>query len=135
MAIWLNAISKRLGDDARSSPLTRETLAKLRLRALRRGLWFSGLKQSERKLLELTISVVQRVRSFMLAKIVSKIVSKLCEALESRVFRLIRTEGRCMVEKLSKIAQNWGYENARNWVEDQGFRQYLVVCNLNVLGG
>ena len=135
MAIWLNAILERLGDDARSGPLTRESLARLRLRALRRGMWFSGLKQSERKLLELTISVVQRVRSFMLAKVVSQIVDKLCDALESRVYRLIRTEGRCMSEKLSNIAISWGYREAKCWIEDLGFRQYLVVCNLDVFGG
>ena len=131
----MNAVSKKSDESTKKIALTRESLAKLRLRALRRGLWFSGLKQSERKLLELTISVVQRVRSFMLAKVVSQIVDKLCDALESRVYRLIRTEGRCMSEKLSNIAISWGYREAKCWIEDLGFRQYLVVCNLDVFGG
>lgn len=131
----MSVVSKRLDDDSSSVPLTRETLAKLRLKALRRGLWFIGLKQNERKLLDLTIRVVQRVRSFMLAKLVSQIVSKLCESMESTVYRLIRTEGRDMVDRLSKIAQSWGYGNAERWIGDLGFRQYLVICNLDVLGG
>lgn len=112
-------------------PLTREALAKLRLKARRRGVWFRDLKHSERKLLDLTIRVVQRVRSFMLAKLVSRIVGKLCEAMESRVYRLMRTEGRRMAEKLSKIGQAWGNRAARSWAKDCGFMQYLTVTNLS----
>jgi hypothetical protein len=88
------------------------------------------LKQSERKLLDLTISVVERVRSFLLAKIVSRIVDKLCEAMESKIFRLIRTEGRDIAESLSRIAQAWGHPAAKSWVKDRGFLQFLVVNNL-----
>jgi len=63
-------LSARSGDGAELVPLTREALVKLRLKALRRGVWFRDLKHSERKLLDLTIRVVQRVRSFLLAKLV-----------------------------------------------------------------
>jgi len=113
-----------------SIPLTREALARLRLKALRRGVWFRDLKREERKLLDLTIRVVEKVRSFLLAKIVSRIVGKLCEAMESRIFRLMRTEGRNMAENLSEIAQAWGYRAAKSWADDCGFMQYLTVNNL-----
>jgi len=113
-----------------SIPLTREALAKLRLKALRRGCWFRDLKHSERKLLDLTIRVVERVRSFLLAKLVSRIVCKLCEAMESRIFRLMRTEGRSLAEKISKIGQAWGNRAAKSWANDRGFIQYLTVSNL-----
>ena len=116
-------------------PLTREALVRLRLKALRRGIWFRNLKREERKLLELTIRVVEKVRSFILAKIVSRIVGKLCEAMESRVYRLMRCEGRRMAEGLSKIAQKWGYWAAKSWVRDRGFMQFLVVSNLGALKG
>jgi hypothetical protein len=135
-------LSVRSGRSSRSSvttqpsiPLTREALAKLRLKALRRGCWFRDLKREERMLLDLTIRVVQRVRSFSLAKIVSGTVSKLCEAMESRIYRLIRVEGRRMAEKLSRIAQAWGYKAAKSWVKDRGFMQFLVVSNLGVFKG
>ena len=114
-----------------SIPLTREALARLRLKALRRGVWFRDLKREERKLLELTIRVVEKVRSFLLAKIVSRIVGKLCEAMESRIFRLMRTEGLRMAEGLSEIAQSWGYRAAKSWGKDRGFMQYLTVSNLS----
>jgi hypothetical protein len=110
---------------------TREALAKLRLKALRRGMWFRGLKHSERKFLNLTISVVKRVHSFLLAKLVSRLVSKLCEAMESRIFRLMRTEGRSLAEKVSKIAEAWGNRAAKSWAIDNGFIQYLTVSNLH----
>lgn len=113
--------------------LTRESLARLRLKARRNGAWFRDLKQNERSLLDLTIKVVEKVRSFMLAKVVSRLVSRLYEALESRIFRLICTEGREMVKKLSRIGEEWGYRAAKNWVADRGFMQYLVVNNLGVL--
>jgi hypothetical protein len=130
----LSVASRRSSDGALSVPLTREALAKLRLKALRRGIWFRDLKQSERKLLSLTISVVQRVRSFILARLVSRIVGKLCEAMESRVYRLMKTKGRGLAEKLSRIGQLWGNQSARSWTTDQGFIQYLTVNNLSSLG-
>ncbi len=102
-------------------PLTRENLARLRLKAVRRGYWFRDLKREERKLLNLTIRVVEKVHSFLLATIVSRIVSKLCEATESRIFRLMRTQGRNMAENLSNIAQAWGYRAAKSWANDRWF--------------
>ena len=127
----MSAKSGKSSDGTRSVPLTREELAKLRLKALRRGVWFRDLKRSERKLLDLTIRVVQRVHSFILAKLVSRIVSKLCEAMESRIFSLMRTEGRTLAEKLSKIAEAWGNRAAKSWAKDRDFIQYLTVSNLS----
>jgi len=126
----LSVKSGRSSNGAKSVPLTREALAKLRQKALRRGCWFRDLKHSERKLLDLTIRVVEKVRSFLLAKLVSRIVCILCEAMETRVFRLMRTRGRSMAENLSNIAQAWGYRAAKSWVNDCGFIQYLTVNNL-----
>jgi hypothetical protein len=105
-------------------------LVKLKLKALRRGAWFRDLKQSERKLLDLTISVVERVRSFLLAKLVSRLIDKLCEAMESRVYRLMRTEGRRLAEKVASIGDAWGNRAAKYWAKESGFIQYLTISNL-----
>ena len=127
----MSAASRKSSSGAKPVPLTREALAKLRLKALRRGIWFRDLKQSERKLLSLTIRVVERVRSFILARMVSQIVGKLCEAMESRIFRLMRSEGRGIAEKISRIAEAWGNRAAKFWAKDSGFIQYLTVNNLS----
>jgi hypothetical protein len=81
----------------------------------------------------LTIRLVEKVRSFLLAKLVSRLVDKLCEAMESRIFRLMRTEGRSLAEKIAKIGEAWGNRAARFWAKDRGFMQYLVVNNLSYL--
>lgn len=114
-------------------PLTRATLTKLKLKAIRKGCWFKTLKQNERMLLNLTISVVQRVRSFLLVKVVSRLVSKLNQAMESKIYRLMRTQGQTMAQKLSIIAQNWGYEAAKSWITDNSFIQYLTINNISAL--
>ena len=133
--IWLSVKSGRSNKTPVNTrtpiPLTREALVKLRLKALRRGAWFRDLKHSERKLLNLTIRVVEEVRSFLLAKIVSRIVGKLCEAMESRIFRLMRTEGRSLADKIARIGEAWGNLAAKSWANDQGFIQYLTVSNLS----
>ena len=126
----MSAKSGKSSKRTNSFPLTREALVKTKLKALRRGVWFRDLKQSERKLLDLTISVVERVRSFLLAKIVSRLMDKLCEAMESRVFRLMRTEGRRLVEKVASIGVARGNRAAKFWAKESGFIQYLTITNL-----
>jgi len=137
--IWLSVRSGRSGKGTIKTrfevPLTREALAKFKLKAVRRGCWFRDLKQSERSLLDLTIRVVERVRSFSLANLVSRIVGKLCEAMESRIYRLVRSEGREMAKRLSEIGLAWGCKSAWSWAEDCGFMQFLVVSNLGVFKG
>ena len=129
----MSAPSRKSNKGTKQVPFTRETLAKLKRKAVRRGVWFRDLKQSERKLLDLTIRVVQHIRSFMLARLVSRIVDKMCEAMESKIFRLMRTEGRSLAEKLSKIAEAWGNQSAKSWTKDRGFIQYLTISNLSSL--
>ena len=130
----MSAKSERSNTDpvnARSNlPLTRENLANLKRKAMRRGCWYRELKQNERMLLSLTIRVVEKVQSFILAKIVSRLVSKLCEAMESIVYRLMKTKGLQMAEELSEIAQSWGYRAAKSWRKDRGFMQYLTITHL-----
>ncbi|PVX24849.1 MAG: hypothetical protein CW691_06290 [Candidatus Bathyarchaeum sp.] len=126
----MSAKSAKSNNGTKSLPLTRESLVKLKHKALRRGIWFRALKHKERTLLELTIRVVEKVHSFLLARILSQILSKLCEAMESRIFRLMKTEGRIMAEKISKTADAWGNRSAKSWATDQGFMQYLTVNNL-----
>lgn len=117
--------------DRTSVPLTRDGLARLRLKALRRGLWFRKLNGDERMLMSLVIRVVERVRSLTLAKLVSSAVKKLLEAMESEVVRVMRTVGRQLAQKLSGIAKSWGNESAVGWAEERGFIQYLAVSYMN----
>ena len=129
--MWLSVSLERSGEGLACSrsrfPLSRNALAGLRLKAIRRGVWFSVLKDRERKLLGLTINVVEKVRSFLLAKLVFRIVGKLLDALEGEVARLMRSVGLPLAQKLSGIAQGWGNKSACLWVSDLGFIRYLAV--------
>ena len=113
------------------APSGKNVLAKLRVRALRRGVWFRVLTRAERAQMELTMKVVKRIRSLFLAKVVANIVEKLLEAMDSRVVRLTREVGSALAQKLSGIAQNWGNKSAESWTADPRFRQYLAVTYMN----
>ncbi len=115
--------------------LSRCALAELRFRAIRCGVWFRDLKDVERKLLDLTIAVVERIRSVRLAKMVSSIVEKLLRAVESRVSRLMRVRGRGLAERLSRVALGWGNRSAVHWASDLGFMEYLAVAGVDASVG
>jgi hypothetical protein len=111
--------------------LGKNELAKIRARAMRRGVWFRVLTRAERAQIELTTRVVKRIRSFFLARVVTSIVEKLLEAMESKVTRLMREVGPALARKLSRTAQEWGNKLAQQWAEDPGFVQYLTVNYMN----
>jgi len=108
-----------------------DKLAKIRLVAVRRGVWFRVLSRLERGVIDLTLRVTRRIRSRILARVVYSIVKKLLEALESKVKQQMRQIGVPLAEKISLIAQKWGNKNAYGWAGDVGFIQYLTIMNMN----
>jgi hypothetical protein len=98
---------------------------------MRRGVWFRVLTRAERAQIELTTRVVKRIRSFFLARVVTSIVEKLLDAMESKVTRLMREVGPALARKLSRTAQEWGNKLAHQWAEDPGFLQYLTINYMN----
>jgi hypothetical protein len=111
--------------------LRKERLLKLKLKAIRCGVWFRALSRIDRALVDLTIKVAGRVRSFTLAKILFSVVKKLEEAFESRVLRVLREVGLPLARKLSLFAQNWGNSFAKNWASDLSFARFLAIMHLN----
>lgn len=111
--------------------LRKERLLKLKLKAIRCGVWFRALSRIDRALVDLTIKVAGRVRSFTLAKILFSVVKKLEEAFESKVLRVLREVGLPLARKLSLFAQNWGNSFAKNWASDPSFARFLAIMHLN----
>jgi hypothetical protein len=109
----------------------KDELAKIRSKAMRRGVWFRVLTRGERAQVELTMRIVKRIRSFFLAKVLTRIVEKLLDAMESKVARLTREVGSALAQKMSGIAQNWGNRSALEWSDDPGFKRYLAVMYIN----
>ena len=113
------------------TPIWRNEIIKLKTRALRKGVWYRAISKLERACIDVVISVVERVRSRLLTKVLFSVFSKLEEALESRVQFLTREIGSKLVHELSQIAQKWGYKGAERWVNDVNFERYLAVTRMN----
>jgi hypothetical protein len=109
------------------SVLSRAALVRLKLKAIRSGAWFRVLRSAERALVDVTIRVVDRVRSSVLANALLSVVGKLLDASRSRVEIAVKEFGLPYARKLSLLAQKWGNESARRWMFDQSFARFLAV--------
>ena len=105
-------------------PLTRETIAGLRLRALRRRVWYGALDRVERGLVDLTIRWVDKVRSRRLTETLLRILVKLARAMEQGMARVLAV-GRELALQASLLAVGWGNTQAYAWRFDEGFRRTL----------
>ena len=117
--------------DSASSLLNRTQLMKLRLKAMRAGVWFRALPRIDRVLVDLTIRVASTVRSVTLAKSILAVMRKLEGLLESSLLRALRKVGLPLAQKLSLFAQKWGNTSAENWASDLSFMNFLAVMHIN----
>jgi len=113
------------------SVLIRSALVNLRAKAIRRGIWFKVLSKTERACIELTIKIVNKVRSHLLAKVLTSITRKLLGAMKSRIVHAMEEIGCPIAQKLSQIALNWGNISAAQWMKNRSFIQYLTVMYMN----
>ena len=111
--------------------LSKAQLVRLRLRAVRAGVWFRALPRIDRVLVDLTIRVASSVRSVTLARNLLAVTKKLEGLLESRLLRAFRQVGVRLAQKLSLLAQKWGHASARNWASDTSFVKFLAVMHIN----
>ena len=109
----------------------RAQLVKLRLKAIRAGLWFRTLRRIDRALIDLTIRVAQCIRSVTLARGISALAGKLEEILESRVSKAVREVGFPLAQKLSLTAQKLGNISAESWASAPSFARFLAVMHIN----
>jgi len=110
----------------------REGLLRLKSVALRRGLWFKALSAVERAVVDLTIRVVERVRSSALMEALRSIASKIANALRARSFKeRAMAIGEALAERVARAAERLGCEKAKEWARDPGFAMYLGVSWLN----
>ena len=113
------------------SLLNRSDLIKIRVKAIRAGVWFKALPRIDRVLVDLTIKVAENIRSAHLAKSIFAVVGKLEGLLESSVMKSLRLIGFPLAEKLSSIAQKLGNTSSKNWASDSSFAFFLAVMHTN----
>ncbi|MHC1628042.1 MAG: hypothetical protein ACXQTI_04330 [Candidatus Nezhaarchaeales archaeon] len=110
----------------------KEDLEKLKKIALRKGLWFKLLDRLERAAIDLTIKVVEKIRSIQLKSVLSRIASKIAEAIKARSIKAKALEiGRPLAHKIAQIAMKLGNKEAWKWAQDPGFIMYLGISWLN----
>ena len=111
--------------------LNKTQLVKLRLKAIRAGLWFRALPRIDRVLIDLTIKVASSIRSATLARNILAVTKKLEGLLESRLLRAFRGVALQLAQKLSLAAQKWGNASAKRWASDVSFVTFLAVMHIN----
>lgn len=82
-------------------------------------------------LVDLTIQVIDNIRSPLLAESIIAVVGKLEPLLESKFLGLSRTIGRSLAKERSLLAQKWGNAAAKSWLTDNNFAVYLAVMHAN----
>jgi hypothetical protein len=122
------------GDAAQVSTfdfLDKTQLTKLKKKAIRRGVWFTVLRRIDRALIDLTIKVSDKIRSYSLAKSILIIARKVQEAFQGKLAHRIKEIGIPLTRKLGLLAQNWGNKSARKWVNNANFAWYLTITKIN----
>lgn len=109
----------------------RVQLLRLKLRAMRAGVWFTALRRIDRVLIDLTLKVVRSVRSFVLARSILELARKLEGIMEGRLSTVVREVGFPLAQKLGLIAQKWGNASAESWASASPFAHFLAVMHIN----
>jgi hypothetical protein len=117
--------------DVDSGFLEKAQLLKLKVKAMRSGVWFRALSRIDRVLVDLTIKVAGSVRSFTLAKNILTVVRKLESVMESKFLRAVVEIGVPIARRLGLVAQRWGNDSAKDWESDEGFARYLAAMAFN----
>jgi hypothetical protein len=109
----------------------RKQLINLKTRALRSGAWFRTLKRIDRVLIDLTIKVVDNIRSSSLAKSILMLTDKLEQVMKSPFSRRIEKLGSSLAQKVSLAGQKIGHPSAVRWASDSSFAFFLAVMHIN----
>jgi hypothetical protein len=127
-----NGISKMISEGGKSF------LLKIKHRALRaNNSWYRALSIDKRRFIDAVIQTVDKIRSSLLLKILTKFVTKLVDAVGG-VRALIgplaygmQTFGRLLAQRISNIASNWANKQSQTWSNDTGFIRFLTVLEMS----
>jgi len=89
------------------------------------------MSRVERGIVDLTIRCVEVIRSPVLVRAVSNILSKILKALREGFVERAEKAGRQVAEKLCVLAERWGNVSSSDWKQDKGFARFLGVITLN----
>jgi hypothetical protein len=111
--------------------LDKKQLVNLKTKAMRSGAWFKALQRIDRVLFDLTIRVVDTIRSAKLAKSIAVLTRKLEDAVKGSFSGRLREIGLPLAQKVSFTAQKLGNVSAIDWAFDSSFAIFLAVMHMN----
>jgi hypothetical protein len=115
--------------------LTSKFLKDIKIKSLRKRVWFITLDNLERGILSLAAQITDVVLSAVLEVELMKIINKLVDAMKNGFVKLM--EGPCFkrTREISCVALKWGYSAARDWAFDLSFAKYLAMIRYNAVMG
>ncbi len=118
-------------DSNRFRFLNKKQLENLKTKAMRSGAWFKALQRIDRVLFDLTIRVVDNIRSTQLAKSILMLTGKLENAIKNSFSIRLREIGLPLAQKISSTAQKLGNKSASRWAFDFSFITFIAVMQIN----
>jgi hypothetical protein len=105
-------------------------LSEMRLRAMRKGVWYRALDRLERGILTLASRVVDEVHDTVLGVELVKIFAKIRDATASRFVRHVETFGVIRVREIIEVTDKWNDAAGRLW-SGHSFARYLAFLDFN----
>jgi len=124
-------MSKAVPNSSAFCFLDKKQLVNLKTKAMRSGAWFKALQRIDRVLFDLTIRVVDTIRSAKLAKSIAVLTRKLEGAMKGGFSSRLREIGLPLAQKISLTAKKLGNISAGSWVFDSSFAIFLAVMHVN----
>jgi hypothetical protein len=130
---------QRKGDNLKKGTLSNNTtgfihkklLINLKTKAQRSGTWYRLLRRIDRVLFNLTIRVLDSIRSKKLAKSILEITTKLENGLKSNFSKRLVEIGLPLAQKIGATAHKIGNPSASEWSLDKSFSRFLAVMFVN----
>lgn len=83
--------------------------------------------------MNLTIKVVEEVKSSNLCGILTAIAARLMDALRGQFLKKVWERGYDLAVRLARLAHSWGNVKALSWIKDKAYILYLGFSSLNTL--
>jgi hypothetical protein len=110
---------------------SKNRLRELKTKAMRSGAWFKALQRIDRVLFDLTIRVVDIIRSSKLAKSIAVLTKKLEDGIKGGFSDHLRKIGLPLAQNISLTAQKLGNNCAIYWAFDISFALFLAVTHIS----
>ena len=108
---------------------TKEFLREVRLKAIRKRVWFSALDSLERGILYITSNIIDNVKDTLLNTQLVRIIVKLKDAFKSRFVKHFEEFGVQRVRAIQVYAYSFGYRGAKDLSKDLDFIRYLTFLD------